>query len=88
MECNNSWMTPSQLVEWAKVNLNIDKPNSQMTNDDIRQAIRWIGDHSFDTVCTDGEKPHLGRIAIDNMLLTTMMVFPTYFKKFELSQRN
>jgi hypothetical protein len=88
MECNNSWMTPNQLVELAKTNLNIDKPNDEMTNDDIRQVIRFIGDNSFDTIHTDGEKPRLGRIAIYNMLLTTLMVFPAYYRRYELTQRN
>jgi transcriptional regulator with XRE-family HTH domain len=81
-------MTPNQLVELAKTNLNINKPNAQMTNDDIRQSIRWIGNHSFDTSHTDGEKPRLGRIGIDNMLLVTLLVFPDYYMQYQLTQRN
>jgi hypothetical protein len=88
MENISYCVTPGQLVEWAKANLNIDKLNDDMTNDDIRQSIRWIGFHSFDTVYGEDEKPRLGRIGIDNMLLITMMVFPAYYQKYELTQRN
>ncbi|MFC1982521.1 hypothetical protein ACFLV5_01860 [Chloroflexota bacterium] len=43
IEDNDSWMTPEQLVCWAKVNTHITKLNEDMTNDDIRRAIRWVG---------------------------------------------
>ena len=88
MENIDNWMTPDQLVDWAKASLNIVKPNSEMTNDDIRRAIRWIGDCSVDTIYLDGEKTRLGRIGVNNMLLVTLMEFPDYYVKHELSQFN
>jgi hypothetical protein len=88
MENINCWMTSHQLVAWAKKALNIRKSNSHMAYKEIRLIMRWIGYYSHGTVLTDGEKPRLSRIAIDNMLLVTMMVFPAYFSKFELMQRN
>ncbi|MFC2067996.1 hypothetical protein ACFLTP_03175 [Chloroflexota bacterium] len=81
-------MTPDQLVDWAKASLNIVKLNSEMTNDDIRRAIRWIGDCSVDTIYLDGEKTRPGRIGINNMLLVTLVEFPEYYMKYELSQFN
>jgi hypothetical protein len=84
----NGWMEPIMLVEWAKSRLDIQVPNAQMTNDDIRKAIRFIGDCSIGTTHTGGGKTSLGRIGIDNMLLVTMMVFPAYYMQYELAQRN
>ena len=84
----HSWITPEELVEWAKFSLHIDRPNSQMTDNDIRQTIRWIGDYSFDTIYFDDGKTQLGRIGVNNMLLVTLMVFPHYYVKYELSQFN
>ncbi|MFC1972636.1 hypothetical protein ACFLVE_04460 [Chloroflexota bacterium] len=81
-------MTPDQLVDWAKASLNIMKLNTDMSDDDIRRAIRWIGDCSVDTIYIDGEKTRPGRIGINNMLLVTLMVFPEYYMQYELIQRN
>jgi hypothetical protein len=88
MQHIDCWMTPHQLVVWAKKKLNIRKSNSHMAYKDIRLIMRWIGYYSYDTVWVDGGKPRLGRIAIDNMLFTTMMVFPAYYRRYELTQRN
>ena len=81
-------MTPDQLVDWAKASLNIMKLNTDMSDDDIRRAIRWVGDCSVDTIYIDGEKTRPGRIGINNMLLVTLMVFPEYYMQYELIQRN
>ena len=88
MENTDCWMTPHQLVAWAKKALNIRKSNSHMAYKEIRLIMRWIGYYSYGTAQIEGEKPRLGRIAIDNMLLTTLMVFPAYYRRYELAQRN
>ena len=88
IEDNDSWMTPEQLVRWAKVHTHIMKLNEDMTNEDIRHAMHWIGVCSVDTIYLDGEKTRLDRIGINNMLLVTLMVFPDYYMQFELMQRN
>jgi len=88
MEELNNWMFPYQLLGWAKANLNIMKPDNDMTDDDISRAMRWIGTSSVDTIYMDGEKPHLGRIGINNMLFVTLMEFPNFYAKYELAQWN
>ena len=79
---------PDQLVGWAKASLNIMKLDEDMTEDEIRQSIRWIGDCSVDTIYLDGEKTRLGRIGIHNMLLVTLLVFPEFYERHELAQFN
>jgi len=84
----DNWMTPEQLTDWAKVNLNIIKLNADMTDEDIRRIMRWIGECSYDTIYVDGDKPRLGRVGIGLMLTVTLLEFPEYYMKYELSQFN
>jgi len=88
MEKLEDWMFPYQLLDWAKANLNIMKLDSDMTDEEISRAMRWIGASSLDTIYVDGEKPHLGRIGINNMLFVTLMEFPNFYVKYELAQWN
>jgi hypothetical protein len=84
----NNWLPPEELVEWAKFSLCIDKPNEYMTDDDIRQTIRWIGDCSSGPIPFPCGRLRWSRLGINNMLLVTLMVFPDYYMKYELSQFN
>jgi len=88
MEELNNWMFPYQLLGWAKANLNIMKLDRDMTDEEISRAMRWIGTSSVDTIYMNGEKPHLGRIGINNMLFVTLMEFPNFYAKYELAQWN
>jgi len=81
-------MFPYQLLGWAKANLNIMKLDRDMTDEEISRAMRWIGTSSVDTIYMNGEKPHLGRIGINNMLFVTLMEFPNFYAKYELAQWN
>ena len=83
----NTYLSTWELTTWAKVNLNIIKANSSLTNAEIRRVIRWIGACSVDTIYTDGE-PVLGRVGISNMLTVTLLEFPEYYMKYELAQFN
>ena len=88
MEFNNSWMTPDQWVVWSKEYLSIRTPNDEMSDAEIANTMRFIGYCSMDTMLIDQGTTRIGRIGIDNMLLITLIVFPAYYCKFELSQRN
>jgi len=59
MESLSEYMTSSQIVNWGKANLNIIKLNSDMTDEDIRRVMRWIGMCSYDTIFIDGGEPWL-----------------------------
>ena len=88
MESLKEYLTPHQLLDWGKANLNIIKLNSDMTDEDIRRVIRWIGMCSYGTIFIDGDKPRLGRIGIGLMLSVTLMEFPEFYMRYELSQFN
>ena len=77
-----------ELVDWATANLKIVKPREALTNEDIREVIRWIGMCTVDTIFNDGDKPIIGRIGIGLMLTVTLLEFPEYYMKYELSQFN
>jgi len=81
-------MEISQLIDWAKANLNIIKLNSDMTDGDIRRVIRWVGMCAVDTVFVDGDKPILRRIGIGMILSVTLLEFPEYYSRHELAQFN
>ena len=83
-----NWLPPEEFVEWAKYSLHITISNQCMADDDIRLVIRWIGENSWDTVYFENGRTRWGRIGLSNMLLVTLLVFPHYYAKYELSQFN
>jgi len=87
MENLNNWLTPNEVVYWAKTRLGILKLDSEMRGADIRKTIRWIGIRSGDTMYLEDE-PFFGRIGIGLMLTVTLVVFPAYYTYYELWQRN
>lgn len=88
MESLSEYLTSTQIVDWGKANLDIIKLNSDMTDEDIRRVVRWIGECSYDTIFIDGDKPKLGRHGIGLMLSVTLIEFPEFYMKYELSQFN
>ncbi len=84
----DGYMYSWQLVDWAQANLKIVKPREALTNEDIREVIRWIGMCTVDTIFIDGDKPIIGRIGIGLMLTVTLLEFPEYYMKYELAQFN
>jgi hypothetical protein len=71
------------LVEKAKAQVGITKPNSDMDDHDIRETMRWIGIHSPDTNWVNGE-PRIGRMGIALMLFVTICEFPRFFERYDL----
>jgi len=84
----NDYTQACSLVDWAKANLNIIKPNSDMTDEDIRRVMCWIGMCAVDTVFVDGDKPILRRTGIGMILSITLLEFPNFYARYELSQFN
>ena len=82
------FIMPYDLVDWAMANLKIIKLAEDLTDDEIRKVIHWIGLCTVDTIFIDGDKPILGRIGIGLMLSVTLLEFPDYYVKYELSQFN
>lgn len=88
MQSLDEYMTSGQIVNWGKANLNIIKLNSDMTDEDIRRVMRWIGECTKDTIYIDGDKPIFGRVGISLMLSVTLLEFPEFYARYGLSQFN
>ena len=85
---SSGYMPSWELVGWGLANLRIRKPKEALTEDEIREVIRWVGICSVDTIFVGGDKPILGRIGIGLMLTVTLLEFPEYYVKHELAQFN
>jgi len=75
------------IIDTIKAELGIDKPNEEMTDDEIQQTLRYVGDRAPDTEWGDG-KPILGRIGIEVMIFLAIMEFPWWYERWNLSQWN
>ncbi len=84
----NEYMYTWELVGWAQANLKIMKAKEALTYAEIRNIMRWIGMCSVDTIYLGEDKTVYGRIGIGLMLTITLLEFPEYYVKYELSQFN
>ena len=75
------------LIAQAKEACSIAKPNSEMTDDEIRIVIHWLGKRLPDTSWKDS-KMVPGRAGIDLMLFVTMSEFPKFYQEHGLGQYN
>jgi hypothetical protein len=76
------------LVESMKAILDIDKPNCEMSDAEIKAVAREIGKLSEDTTFDEKGQPIFGHKAIDWMKLTVLYCFPKYWEKMGLAQFN
>ena len=76
-----------ELVASAKKDCDITKPNSEMTDDEIRTIAHWIFERLPDTSWEDG-KMVLGRAGIDLMLFVMMNEFSVFYQEHGLGQYN
>ncbi len=81
------YLDTSAAVDAAKQACSVDKPNSEMTDDEIAAICRWIGHNSPDTIRVDGE-PTMQRMGISAMLFIALSEFPGFYDRHELSQFN
>ena len=85
---SSGYMPSWELVGWGLANLRIHKPKEALTEDEIREVIRWVGICSVDTIFIGGDTPIIRRIGIGLMLTVTLLKFPEYYMKYELAQFN
>jgi hypothetical protein len=76
------------LVESMKNILEIDKPNSEMSDAEIRAVAREIGQLSEDTTFSEVGEPIFGHKGIDWMITTVLYCFPDYWERYGLAQFN
>lgn len=77
----------SDIVELIKTAAGIDKPNYEMTDEEIATIMRTIGSYAPDTIRA-GEKTVLGKVGIELMLSLTLLEFPEFYVRHELAQVN
>lgn len=75
--------SPNELVEMGKSACGVMKPNSEMTDEDIRAVMQWIGRLAPDvqTVCG---KLDYGPQALGLMIFVTECVFPEFYSRNRL----
>jgi hypothetical protein len=78
----------SEIVREAKRNNGIDTPNGQMTDDEVRTVIRWIGVTFSDPAGSVEGDIILNRAAVALMLFVTICEFPEFYCRYGLSQYN
>ena len=81
--CSNT----RELIALAKKACFITRPNSEMTDDEIRTIVHWIFECLPDTSWANG-KMVPGRAGIDLMLFVMMSEFPEFYQEHGLGQYN
>ena len=81
------YVSAGELIDWAMAQFNMTKPRDQLSDDEIRKIIRWLGTCAVDAILVEGN-PIPGRIGIGLMLTVTLLEFPDYYMKYELAQFN
>ena len=76
--------TPLELVEMGKRACGVTKPNGEMTDDDIRAVMQWVGRLAPDVQPADG-KLEYGPQALGLMIFVTECVFPEFYNRHHLS---
>ena len=76
------------LVESMKDILEIDKPNYEMSDAEIKAVAREIGQLSEDTTFSEVGEPIFGHKGISWMVTTVLYCFPKYWEKMGLAQFN
>ena len=79
--------SPEQLVEMGKVACDVHVPNSEMTDEDIRVVMRWVGQLAPDVQFLY-DKVEYGPKALGLMLFVVACVFPDFYNRNHLSPRD
>lgn len=73
-------------IDKVKTSLGIDKPNANMTDDEIKIVVRKFGERGSDFKHNENGEDVYGPQTTSLMLLATLYCFPKYYEKSELSQ--
>jgi len=87
-EIFNEWYELGSMIEEAKHRLLISKPNSELTDDEIKSVCRIIGQMAPDTDWNEKGESIFGHEGIYWMIQVTIFYFPAYFSKNGLAQFN
>ena len=81
------FLKTSEVIEIAKISYGIDKPNSSMTDAEIKTVIR-LAAHNTPGTCFEEGKLVFSLVGIGVMLFLTLMEFPDFYNRHGLSQFN
>ena len=81
-------MELGSVVESFKDMFQIDKPNSELSDEETKKVCRAIGELSPDTTYEDDGKIIFGNQGISWMVTTTLYFFPDYWERYGLAQFN
>lgn len=87
MEDIDKYLSTWIIIDIVKAQHDIRKPNSEMLDAEIAEIMRFIASGAPDTVWAS-EKPVFGRVGIGIMLSLSLYVFPEFYARYELWQRN
>jgi len=83
----DTYLDTDTIIEMTKAQHDIRKPNSEMSDGEIAEIMRFLGSSAPDTIWS-GDKPMFGRIGLGLMLSLTLYDFPGFYERHELSQMN
>jgi hypothetical protein len=81
-------MELGSVVESFKDMFEIDKPNSELSDEEIKKVCRAIGELSPDTTYGDDGEIIFGNQGTSWMVTTTLYFFPGYWERYGLAQFN
>jgi len=75
-------------VDCAKHLLGINRPNSELTIDEIKRVCRQVGSLASDTVFAEDGTITYNTQGLQWMVLVCLYCFPKIYEEFQLSQPN
>ncbi len=84
VEAEHEYLDTDTVVCAARSALGIDTPNAYLSDDEIREICRWVGENAPDTIEVDGKKI-IRRMGISAMLFIALTEFPEYYERYELA---
>ena len=83
MKKSDKTFTPEELVEMGKCACDVRVPNSEMTDDEIRAVMRWVGLLAPDVQFLF-DKLEFGPQALGLMIFVTECAFPEFYNRNRL----
>ncbi|MFC1903522.1 hypothetical protein ACFLW9_01385 [Chloroflexota bacterium] len=74
-----------EIVARAKEICGITKPNGEMTSDEIRKVLQWLGEQAPDTTRVN-DKPVFGRIGLGVISMVMQSEFPDFYRQHSPSE--
>ncbi len=84
----NDYVTTGHLIDWAMEKVGIFKLKEELNDHDVAEIMQWIGICACDTLILMDDFPIIRRIGLGLMLTVTLLEFPDFYTRHELSQFN